>query len=732
MNPSSTEEIAILERDQVLELIHRLLLENRAAEATELSRLLLPVPEVLPNVTSDGFDPLELDLHDLVERREYSFAASRFDSRSENKIVSVEAERLAGVAIGWVGRYEDARRHLLRARARGSRRAILNLAALEFRSQKFSASIRLLEQAIETGGFDEDELIEFEDQLGDAYQALGDFERAQRHYARAFERIEGLPKDDPRLAWILRRLSALEFSLARYSQSLAHAERGLRLGNEASTLIALAAYRALSLALLGRDDEARTAIAPFQNAVYSDPSAQVRRYLALGVLEWLNANRNEALEHYGKAARLADAHGLRREAFLIGWQRMALHQQCGDLETMRRCRVELRELLEPSIPGNRFERTVALADAFVQLHEVQFDAALEKLEPLAHEFSVHHQPAETMIARLLAAEAHLALGQIERGRRTLLLVLDWWELHDHTPLVALVMGSTPRVVGFTRASGDAKLELLYSHFAARYGPPLETIYLVTLTAHPELRFGDRVVPLGNRYVVPLLTYLYSRGESGATVADVGRDLFPDLRGEPLRNRVKNARNELRDAVTAVVKLDPHGFAGLEQMTVTSIGNTRSMILHLKTGRHFVRWDLQELEQALGIDTSDWVWLLTTYHAEFLDGYDLENDEAWIQATRDRLRSKLLERASSLVANWFVQGRLEQLRSLVKTLLERGIFDPTSPLADVIAAYEVRAVGTLIGREAALAVWLAHDARFRLAFVDTPELESVHPNRKSKP
>jgi tetratricopeptide (TPR) repeat protein len=729
VNPASPEDIAVLEREQVLELIHRLLLENRAVEATELSRLLLPLPEVVPGLSAD---PFESDLRELVERREYAVAATRFDSRCETEMVTVETERLAGVAIGWIGRYEDARRCLLHARSRGSRRAILNLAALEFRSQKFSASIRLLEQAVETGGFTEDELIEFEDQLGDAYQALGDLERAQRHYARALERLEALPKDDPRLAWILRRLSAFEFSLARYSQALAHAERGLCLRSDASTLVPLAVYRALSLALLGRDNEAQTAFAPFQNAVNPDPSAQVRRSLALGVLEWLKANRNRALEHYGEAARLTDAHGLRREAFLIGWQRMALHQQCGDLEAMRSCRAQVRELLEPSVPGNRFERTVALADAFVQLHEAQFDAALEKLEPLAHEFSVHHQPAETMMVWLLSAEAHLALGQIERGRRTLLSVLDWWELHDHTPLVALVMGSTPRAVGFARASGDSKLELLHSHFVSRYGSPLETIHLVTLTAHPELRFGDHTVPLSNRHVAPLLTYLHSKGKSGAAIAEVGRDLFPDLRGEPLRNRVKNARNELREAISAAVHLHPNDFSGLEQMTVTSIGNTRSMTLHLETGRYFVRWDLEELDQALGIDTGDWVWLLTTYHGEFLEGYDLENDEAWIQNTRDRLRSKLLERASSLVADWFVQGRLEQLRSLVKTLLERGIFDPTSPLADVIAAYEVRAVGTLFGKAAALAVWLAHDARFRAAFVDAPELESVHPNRKLKP
>ena len=134
------------------------------------------------------------------------------------------------------------------------------------------------------------------------------------------------------------------------------------------------------------------------------------------------------------------------------------------------------------------------------------------------------------------------------------------------------------------------------------------------------------------------------------------------------------------------------------------------------------------EQALTSNTSDWVWLLSTYHGDFLQGYDLENDEGWIQTTRERLHGKLLECAASLVAEWFADGRFEQLRSLMATLLERGILDPSSALTDVICAFEVRAVATLDGKEAALAVWSRHLARFQAAFVDAPELEAVQPNQ----
>ena len=40
----------------------------------------------------------------------------------------------------------------------------------------------------------------------------------------------------------------------------------------------------------------------------------------------------------------------------------------------------------------------------------------------------------------------------------------------------------------------------------------------------------------------------------------------------------------------------------------------------------MRWDLEELERALSLSTGDWVWLLSTYHGDFLEGYDLESDE----------------------------------------------------------------------------------------------------------
>ena len=725
-----THEITILERQEVLELIYRLLLENRATEAMELSQLIANTPDKLFPLDSCS-SPLELELHSLIKGREYERAAERFDSRTKDETLSAEGEHLAGIAYGWTGRYDEARRYLLRARARGSRRAILNLAALEFRSQHFDASARLLERAIETGGFSEDELVEFEDQLGDAYQALGKGDRARENFARVIERLEGADENDPRLAWALRRLSALEFSQARFAQSLRLAERGLRVSHEAAVLIPLMAYQIMSLAMLGRDEEARTAINVFKGATTSDPNAWISLHLAKALLEWLGGNRQAALVHDLEAAYLCERHGLQRQALMVAWQLVPLHQQLGDLEGMRHWRAMLQTLLEPSVTGSRFERMVALADSFVQLIDGQFDVAQSGLEQLATDFALHHQPSEAMTARLLLAEAHLALGQIERGRRALLSVLDWWELHGRTPLVALTLGSTPRVTSFARASDDPKLETLYRHFAVRYGVPLETIYLTTLTSHPELRFEDRLVPLGNRHVVPLLAYLHVRGSRGATVADIGRDLYPELRGEPLRNRVKSARNELRAAIATAIQAELNALTSLSDLTIVSEGTTRSTVLRLETGHHMVRWDLEELEQALTSNTSDWVWLLSTYHGNFLEGYDLENDEGWIQTTRERLHGKLLERAASLVAEWFTDGRFEQLRSLMATLLERGILDPSSALTDVICAFEVRAVATLNGKEAALAVWSRHLARFQAAFVDAPELEAVHPNQSAK-
>ena len=212
---------------------------------------------------------------------------------------------------------------------------------------------------------------------------------------------------------------------------------------------------------------------------------------------------------------------------------------------------------------------------------------------------------------------------------------------------------------------------------------------------------------------PRTRFYRSRGSEGASIAEVGRDLCPELRGERLRNRVKNARIDLQDAVSP------------DLLTVVSEGGTRSMRLRLEIGTQtLLEWDLEELQRALNIGGGDWIWLLTGIQGTFLEGQEEGNSDGWIPTIRERFTHHLLERAAHLIGVWFAAGRLEDVRSLAAILLERGLLDLEHPLAEVIAGFDVRAAGTLLGKEAALATWTAQKARFSSAYVASPTLDAM--------
>ena len=721
------EELVLLSHQGALEVIHELLLKGSVREATQLSHLLMTTPSALISDRMDA-EGLEAGLYDCVECHAYTEGVTSFETRNPAHTPSPEAERLAGVCYGWCGQDEEARHHLIRAWGRGSHQAILDLASLERRALRPISSLRWLERA-QAAVSETSEAFEVELQLqfAETHRDLRAFDQARRHLLQA---QEGLPaKHDLRvlLAQVLDNLAALEFEQTQFVQAFDHTSRRLEVGSVCNKKVTWL-YRALSLACLGRDDEARAAFESTSNVELLDPLEQVISLIAHGILSWLTNDRYRANARFQSAVEMAGRYGMHHALFIAAGLLVMLTHQLGQTDAMRHWRDRLKALLESGQSGPRFEALGRLTETYVYLAEDQADRALEVLSSVTEWTVATHEPLETLLARMVAVEAHLTLGQLECGRRTLLTVLDWWEAHGRTPLVALVMGGLPRTVAYARVSGDPKLAFLHAQYVSRYGPPLETIRLVTLTAQPELRFGDQTVPLSNRHVIPLLVYLHARGTRGATVAEVGRDLFPELRGERLRNRVKNARVELRAAIEAACQTNPYCFGNLTNLRVTSEGNTRSMMLRLESGNHAVLWDLEELERALTSGTGDWVWLLSSYHGEFFEGYEVDGDEHWIQRLRDRLQSKLLERAAALVSAWFSQGQLDALRSLVSRLLELGIFDPASPLTDLMAAYEVRAVGTLSGKAAALAIWMAHHTRFQAAFVDAPELEAVHPTR----
>jgi hypothetical protein len=261
----------------------------------------------------------------------------------------------------------------------------------------------------------------------------------------------------------------------------------------------------------------------------------------------------------------------------------------------------------------------------------------------------------------------------------------------------------------------------------------EAIVFRSLTRQPQLLVGGRTVPLGNQHVVPILLFLHSRGASGATVADIGRELFPDLRHEALRNKVKNARVHLRSALATFNSFGSAGNLpriGFEPLKIESVGHSRSTRLRLETGGRRVHWDLEVLERALDRGGANWLRLLPTYMGEFLAGYGLEVEDGWVQRTRLRLKTRLLECATGLMTDWQAQGWNRPVRGLAARLLECDLLDPEHPLTEFIAILEVQAVEAMSGRAAALAVWVAHDERFRAAFIEALALARADPRTRN--
>jgi tetratricopeptide (TPR) repeat protein len=726
VNQADAHTIAVLSREEALELVYQLLLHGQIDEAMNVSLLIASAPHGA--LHEELAVNLELELKKRVVRRDYRGGLDVFRARSETDLITPEIERLVGVCYGQTGNYLEGRYHLLRAKAAGSLRASLDSALLEFQSQNFSISVQILNEALARQDLNDLERLELEDQLGTVYQAIGELELARNHFERVSQRLEVIPEFASRLARTLRRITTLEFSLARFQEALRRAEQGLRLCTDIDVRYPLLIYRALSMALLNRRLDANEDLTQLADVDKLEPTARITLETGLGALGWLRGDRHNALHHYFRAAQIARQFHLRRQISTMAWQLVVLYHQLGQFEEMTQWRSELEGMLEGGARESRFERVFAFVNGFVQLVQERFELALQTLEPLIPDFESHHMPGEAVMARLMIAEAHLALGQVERGRRSLIEVIDWWERHARTPLILATLGSLARVAGFVRTSGDPALSLLYKDFAARFGPLKNAISFVTLTSEPSLLIGERAIPLANRHVLPLLVYLWGRGKRGASVADIGRDLYPELRGEALRNRVKNARIHWREICAELQRTAPEAFTSLNDIQFTSEGNNRSMTLSLETGSHLVQWDLEELDKSLDTDTGDWIWRLNTYNGAFLQGYELEGDEAWVAATNMRLNSKLLERSAQVVKQWFEAGRLEPLRALVVSLLERGILDPAHPLTDVIAAFDVRAAGTLYGFEVALAAWVSHETRFRSAYVECPILESVQPKR----
>lgn len=696
---SENDQIALLSREQALELIPALLVEGATRSATELSQLISSRAE-------DGlWDALPLQA--AVQAGRYGDGIALFEARDLKIPVNAEVHRMVGLCYGLEGASHIARHHLLIAKRLGIALAMLDLIDLELRELRPVAALRWLEEARRTRVLEEAHLGFLHHRGGRIRDALGDANQARLDYRQAIDETEAVASEQALLVSILADFAKLEFGLARFSQAHELYFRAQRLTTSSDHKRLFEVKQQLCLAYLGFDTESET-LATEQTVTDGEIRIEVLLDLA-----WIARLKNR-LEDANRF--LSEVMGTRGGSpalrFTIIIRSIVLSPKAREHDEL----ATLASLLEPGVTGQYLEALGAIAQLAVQLTQGVDVDTVASLDRVIESLSSQTPPFEIGFAWTLRAEALLALGRLEQARRDALRLVAWWQAHSHTPLLRFWLEHAPRMTVWLRRSGDPKLRLIHAHshlWASQQDTAPSTLRLVTLSARAELLLEDQPVPLGNRHVVPLLAYLCSRGEDGASIAEVGRDLYPELRGERLRNRVKNTRIDLQNAVSP------------DLLTVASEGGTRSMRLRLEIGTQTnLEWDLEELQRALGTGNSDWVWLLAGVHGMFLEGQEDGNGEGWILTMRERFTHHLLERAAQLIGIWFAAGRLEDVRSLAAMLLEHGLLDLEHPLAEVIAGFDVRAAGTLLGIEAALATWTAQKARFSSAYIASPSLDAM--------
>jgi tetratricopeptide (TPR) repeat protein len=698
-NDTTDDQIAVLSREQALEIIPGLLIEGETGPATALSQLIW-------STAGEPSDALTSALEQAVQANRYSDAIALFENWATQASVTGEAHRLVGISYAQQGAIHLARHHLLTALRLGSHRASIDLIDLELRELRPVAAKRWLEAAQRAPAHAVGHPGIVHHRRGRVHQALGEFNEARLQYRRAIDDLESGGGHEP-LVNVLTDLAQLEFDLARFKQAYDLCLRAQRLTSSPALTWQLEAKAQLCLACLGLDVEDET--------VFKAPTVDDREILTTGLLDsaWV-AQLNDKAERARQLVQQAttssgDVPALR----FAGVARATVLAAMLQLPGLDDAATELATLLEPGLAGPHLEAIAALTRVAAQLNTEEPLELVSALNRIIEGLDRQPLPLETPFAWALRAEALLACGRLEAARRDALRLVAWWKTHGHTPLLALWMDHGPRLNAWMRRSGDPALRLVHVRLPEAGAPAVLAVRLVTFTAQPRLMLDDRPLPLGNRHLLPLLAYLYAKGVDGASIAEIGLALYLELRGERLRNRVKNARIEFQNEINA------------DLIAIVSEGGTRSMRLRLEHGKHVrLEWDLEEFTRALEAGGSDWVWMLGEYEGAFLEGYDEGHGEGWVESTRERFETHLLERAAHLISSWFADGRLEDVRALAAALSQRELLDPTSHLADAIAALDVRAAGILLGAEAAMAVWAAQHARFQSVYADSPMLDAI--------
>lgn len=624
---------------------------------------------------------------------EYGRGLEQYDRLTDP---NAEDLRWAGVCTAQQGQVVQARQQLEQAARQGCHAARIDLASLHRAAGKFTqglVSLTLIQEALPLLPFLDQALWYRErailgHELGEGMsEVLGFFEQAW------------VTATDAPLAMQASVAHAYGMHLTRYGEdhrATAYLEFAAEHGHPVRRAYAIATLAACAV-YQGAGSQARALLDSARKNCTDDPVLEAVLTYHEGQLFWTEGTYDQAVVAFQRAVSLAQTE-MRPSTELHAWLGLlALATERGDEAMARTALVRARRLVRASRD-----------EAFLKWREGSWrasqgdQAGLTLLKEAVSFFKERELRREALWSQLHLTEVQERFGQGEACAASLSEAADLVAAFETSPTLVAELRLTPRVTARLESLPPGAYERL--HLLKEDVQNLQEVDLKTLGGTEVLIDGQKI-RLRLKRVVEVLAYLLKSG--GASLEEVQRDLFPDVRPAQAKSYFHQIRLHIKERI-------PGLSVPFDEVRGTYAVRSESVRL---------TWDVQTLTAELARPQDSLLKVLERYELDFLR----DADGVWATEERERLRRWVTQVALETMDGWYRTGQFEKCVSLAERLL------PLDPLDEALHEFLIQATLETRGGAAAYQSYLNSAETFRREVDEVPlRLKALGEDLRKRP
>ncbi|MBI0447168.1 BTAD domain-containing putative transcriptional regulator [Deinococcus sp. DB0503] len=618
-------------------------------------------------------------VREAVLAGEYGRGLEQYDRLTEPK---AEDLRWAGVCAAQQGQVVQAQQQLEQAAQRGCPAARIDLASLHRAAGEFAqalTSLALVQEALpllplldQALWYRERAIVGHE--LGEGMPTvLGFFEQAW------------VTASDAPLAMQASVAHAYGMHLTRFGEdhrASAYLEFAAEHGHSVRRTYALATLAACAV-YQGGGSQARALLDTVRKASAHDPMLEAVLAYHEGQLFRIEGADEQALSAFQRAVSLARTEMRPSTELHAQLGLLALATEREDEAMARTALVRARRLV-------RAPRD----EAFLKWREGSWWASqgdrggLGLLEEAVSFFQDRELRREALWSQLHLAEAQERFGQGEACAASLSEAADLVAAFETPPTLVAELRLTPRVTARLESLPPRAYERL--HLLKEDVQNLRQVNLKTLGG-AEVLINGQSIRLRLKRVVEVLAYLLKSG--GASLAEVQRDLFPDVRPAQAKGYFHQIRLHIKERIPGL------------SVPFDEVRGTYAV----RSEGARLTWDVQLLTAELARPQDSLLKILERYELDFLK----DADSVWATEERERLRRWVTQVALETMDGWYRTGQFEKCVSLAERLL------PLDPLDEALHEFLIQATLETRGRAAAYQSYLTSAETFRREVDEVP-------------